>query len=390
MDTIFTQLVNAGTAPPSGTASTPPPGRPPARSPTWRRPTRTRPSPPSTTSDGRHATRHARGDPSRPGARRHPGRRAVRAALAVRRHVPDAAHRGPCRRPRARPEAASDRHLLTDLRAPATTRHSRWRSPTTVSRLWESRRRRWTASPRSSAKGWRRAPPCWGTSVRAAPSTGSRRSAAPTCTWPSRFSRRTLLGSRLPPSRRGGPTPSCPGWRWSGVRTATSSPPDGPPSASRTASASPRSKEAAGPPRVPGSDRSRPARSSWATPTRPASCRRCRRRRSWVATAPTSSSASCTPRWRPTDATCATGRRPVRRRTSSARRWSGAGRAVLRSPSHRTATTPSSAPMRGATTTSSSPTTRAGSSARWVPTPGGPTRATPWTRTAAWTSGCTA
>ena len=80
----------------------------------------------------------------------------------------------------------------------------------------------------------------------------------------------------------------------------------------------------------------------------------------------------------------------VRRSSSSAPRWLGAGRAVLRSPSHRTATTPSSGQTRGATTTSSSPMTRAGSSARWVPTPAGPTRATPWTGTAAWTSACTA
>ena len=36
-----------------------------------------------------------------------------------------------------------------------------------------------------------------------------------------------------------------------------------------------------------------------------------------------------------------------------------------------------------------SATTLAASSARWVPTPAGPTRATPWTRKAAWTSGCT-
>ena len=94
-----------------------------------------------------------------------------------------------------------------------------------------------------------------------------------------------------------------------------------------------------------GRGRSRPARSSWATPTRPVSCRPCRRRTSWAATAPTSSSASSTRRWPPTGATCATGRRAVLTRTCSARRWSVAGRAGLRSPSHRTATTPTSAPM---------------------------------------------
>ena len=56
----------------------------------------------------------------------------------------------------------------------------------------------------------------------------------------------------------------------------------------------------------------------------------------------------------------------------------------------RRATTPSSAPTRGATTTSSTATTRAASSARSAPTRGGPTRATPSTTTAASTSGCTA
>ncbi len=76
--------------------------------------------------------------------------------------------------------------------------------------------------------------------------------------------------------------------------------PGAPRSGSRTASANPRSRAADGPPPIPTSDRSRPARSSWATPTRRASCRRCRPRRCWAATAPTSCSASCTRRWRPT------------------------------------------------------------------------------------------
>ena len=64
-----------------------------------------------------------------------------------------------------------------------------------------------------------------------------------------------------------------------------------------------------------GSGPSRPARSSSATPTRRASCRRCRLRTSSAATAPTSSSASCTPRWRPTGSTCAPGPRTAPRRT---------------------------------------------------------------------------
>ena len=48
------------------------------------------------------------------------------------------------------------------------------------------------------------------------------------------------------------------------------------------------------------SGRSRRARSSWATPTRRESCRPCRPRTCWAATAPTSCSGSCTRRWRPT------------------------------------------------------------------------------------------
>ena len=83
------------------------------------------------------------------------------------------------------------------------------------------------------------------------------------------------------------------------------------------------------------------------------------------------------------------GSEPRARRTSSARRWSGAGRAARRSHSLPTRTTRSSGATRGATTTSSSPMTRAASSARWVPTPAGPTRATHWTTTAAWMSGST-
>ena len=84
-----------------------------------------------------------------------------------------------------------------------------------------------------------------------------------------------------------------------------------------------------------------------------------------------------------------TRRRPRRRRTCSAQRSSDVGRAVPRSPSRRIATSPISVPMPGATTTSPSPTIPGASSARWAPTPGVPTHATPWTTTAAWTSGCT-
>ena len=66
-------------------------------------------------------------------------------------------------------------------------------------------------------------------------------------------------------------------------------------------------------------------------------------------------------------------------------RWqSGAPLAVV--PDH---DDPDSVPMPGATTTSASATTPAASSARWVPTPGGPTRETPSTGKAVSTSVCT-
>ena len=91
------------------------------------------------------------------------------------------------------------------------------------------------------------------------------------------------------------------------------------------------------------SGRSRRARSSSATPTRRASCRRCRPRTCSAATAPTSSSASCTRRSRPTGSTCARRPRTASRRRCSARRWSGAGRAARRWRSPPSATTPSSA-----------------------------------------------
>ena len=133
-----------------------------------------------------------------------------------------------------------------------------------------------------------------------------------------------------------GPHRAARGRRWSGVRTATSS------STGRTSFGF---KDGIGQPAVEGSGRpstnprERPLKAGeiilgypdetgelppMPTPGGPR-----------AATAPTSSSASCTPRWRPTAATCATGPPTALRRPSSARRWSGAGRAGLRSPSHR-------------------------------------------------------
>ena len=186
-------------------------------------------------------------------------------------------------------------------------------------------------------------------------------------------------GSRQPLSRHGGPTPSCPGWRWSGARTATSWPPVERRSVSRTESDSPRSREAGGRRRVPGaatqgrrdhpglSGRDRRAAAD-ADAGRPGSQRHlCRLPKA----AHQGGGLPALP--------ARAGGDPRGGAAASARRWSGAGRAGLRSPSRRTMTTPSSGQIRGETTTSSSPMTRAGSSARWVPTLAGPTRATPWT-----------
>ena len=79
----------------------------------------------------------------------------------------------------------------------------------------------------------------------------------------------------------------------------------------------------------------------------------------------------------------------VRTRICSERRWSAAGRAGHPSRSRRTRTTRTSAATRAATTTSASATTPAASSAPSALTLAEPTLATPWTRRAAWTSGCT-
>ena len=105
-------------------------------------------------------------------------------------------------------------------------------------------------------------------------------------------------------------------------------------------------------------------RSSSATRTRRANCRRCRLRRCSVETARTSSFESCTRGWRRTGSTSARKPQAARSRRSSAQKWSGAGRAALRSRSPPSKTIPSSAPTRTATTTSSTPTICAASNVR--------------------------
>ena len=75
--------------------------------------------------------------------------------------------------------------------SPRTGPGSLSRSPTTGCVRSACRRRRWTASRRSSARAWPRAPPCSATSARATPSTGRSRSAPRTSTSPSHSWRRT-------------------------------------------------------------------------------------------------------------------------------------------------------------------------------------------------------
>ena len=79
-----------------------------------------------------------------------------------------------------------------------------------------------------------------------------------------------------------------------------------------------------------------------------------------VATAPTSSSGSCTRGWWRTGSTWPHAQPAAPTRRASARRWSGAGRAAPRSRSHRPTMTPSSATTRTATTTSVTATTPRG------------------------------
>ena len=214
MDTIFTQLVNAGNGPTirdgvdsatrPATRTLPVPGAAepaPARAPR------------APLSDGRRVTTGDRDDrrrtssstTSRPARCTSVPRPYVGTYLLLRiddradgRELVRRLHRivNPARRRRTR----------------ATTRRSPWPSPTTASRRSGCRRRRWTASRRSSGRGWRPAPPCSGDVGESSPEhwekpLGTRRCA--------RRHRGPVPGrrpARRPsPRRRGGPTRSCRG-----------------------------------------------------------------------------------------------------------------------------------------------------------------------------------
>ena len=209
-----------------------------------------------------------------------------------------------------------------------TRPRSRSPSPTTGWRRSGCRRRRWTASRRSSGRGWRPGPRSWGTSARAGPTTGR----SPSGTADVHVAIAVLSSDearlRAVAEKAREAHAELPGveliWRQDCYQLATGRTSFG----FKDGIGQPAVEGSGRPPRIPASGRSRPARSSWAIPTRRASCRPCRPRRCWAATAPTSCSASCTPRWRRTGATCAPGQRRGPRRTSSGRRWSGAGRAA--------------------------------------------------------------
>ncbi len=109
----------------------------------------------------------------RPRAGRHPDRGAARATLALRRDLPPAAHRRPRRRARPRAATAAARRLGT-VHGPSRARRLDHRRLHLLRsrRPSGSRRSRWTASRRSSSRGWPHARPSWATSVRATPATG--------------------------------------------------------------------------------------------------------------------------------------------------------------------------------------------------------------------------
>ena len=271
-----------------------------------------------------------------PGAGRHPGRGAARAPVAVRRRPTCCC---------ASTTATTGGNWFGDCTGSSTAArtapdsgHGRIGSPSPSPipawRRWACRRRRWTASRPSSGQGWPRArtqlgdvgesgPEHWEKplghgEVHVAVAALSPDAAALQPPW---RSRRASAHARLAGRRADLASGLLPAARPAGRR-----------SASRTASASPRSKGAAAPRRTRWSGRSRPARSSSATPTRRASCRRCRRpdvlgRNGTYVVFRKLHTEVAAYRQLPAGQR----RRAARTRRSSARRWSVAGRAALRS-----------------------------------------------------------
>ena len=308
--------INAGNGPTirDGVDASTRPSSPP--SPTWPRRTRTRPRPhrPTRTDEETAVTTIPPTTPAalelddiQSGALHERPSPYVGAYLLLR--IDDRGGRagsGPAARTRSSRPAAR-------RTSPRTAPGSRSPSPTTGCRRSACRRRRWTASHRSSGRAWRPAPSELGDVGESDPAhweKPARHAGRPRRA--RRSWRRTRRASSAVRERARRAHEDLAGveviWRQDCYQLPTG----------RTSFGF---KDGIGQPAVEGSGRpprelararrSRPASSSSATRTRPASCRRCRRRTCSAATAPTSSSASCTPASRRTGSTCA--RRPTSR-----------------------------------------------------------------------------
>ena len=335
------------------------------------------------TADGRRAPR----------ARRHPERGAARAAVALRRHLPPAAHRRPRRRPRARPAAAAGSSTRDGPRPiPPTTPGSPSPSPTRglealgVPQELARQLRAGVPPGDGGARGAagrrrREQPGALGAAARQQrrprrPGGALPRRGAARRPWSRRHAARTqeLAGRRgdLAPGLL--PAPD----RADVVRLQGRDRPAGG-RGQRQPAVEPEGAAAQGRrdhPRLSGRDR-RAAADADAGGARPQ-----RHLRRVPQAAHEGRGLPAVP--------AREGREP--RGGGAARREDGRALAERR-PARalaRSATTRSSAPTRSATTTSSTPTTRAASSARPARTRGARTRATRSTTTAASTSACTA
>ena len=326
------------------------------------------------------------------GARRHPGRGAVRAALAVRRDVPAAADRRPRRRPGACPATAPDRQPRAIPRPDPT-------ADTSITVAFTYTGLEALGVPQASLDSF--APEFReGMAARAAILGDTGESSPEHWEKPlgtgevhvaiAALSPDPAVAARPPPKAPGALRKSSRESSWSGDRSAISCRPAGPRSGSRTGSASPRSKAAAGPRRTRGSGRLKAGEIILGYPDEtgelppmptPGGPRPQRHLRGLPQAAHQGGRLPPVPA-RP-------GRGPRRRGPS--RREDGRTLAQWRTARARPepATTPNLARTPAGTTTSGMPMTRAASNARSAPTPDAPTRATPSTTTGASTSDST-
>ena len=192
--------------------------------------------------------------------------------------------------------------------------------------------------------------------ARAARKTGRSRSERRMSTSRWQACRQTRRGWRRGLSTHAERSTRSPAWRRSGAKIAISSRPAAPRSASRTESANRTWNRAGSRRRTLTSGRSKRASSSSAIPTRRGSCPQCRPLAPSAATAHTWCSENFIHESRPTASTFAPTRPPARRRSSSERRLSAAGRVALRCSSAPSKTIPSSAPIPTETTRSATAT----------------------------------